>query len=103
MDLTHTITPSIPVWAGFGPSEFSPTIDPKTGKAYEFGKDGFEATRYVLEHARDVAHTHASAALADWRQLFSDADAQFDAEHRFDARDVERADVPERRAYESKR
>jgi len=47
-----------------------------------------KATRYVLEHARDVAHTHASAALADWRQLFSDADAQFDAEHRFDARDV---------------
>ncbi|KHK57848.1 isopropylmalate isomerase [Ralstonia sp. A12] len=47
-----------------------------------------KATRYVLEHARDVAHTHASAALADWRQLFSDADARFDAEHRFDARDV---------------
>ena len=47
-----------------------------------------KATRYVLEHARDVAHTHASAALADWRQLFSDADAQFDAEYRFDARDV---------------
>ncbi|WP_059038896.1 3-isopropylmalate dehydratase large subunit, partial [Ralstonia sp. NT80] len=47
-----------------------------------------KATRYVLEHARDVAHMHASAALADWRQLFSDADAQFDAEHRFDARDV---------------
>ncbi|MGM3277667.1 3-isopropylmalate dehydratase large subunit [Ralstonia sp. 24A2] len=47
-----------------------------------------KATRYVLEHARDVANTHASAALADWRQLFSDADARFDAEHRFDARDV---------------
>lgn len=47
-----------------------------------------KATRYVLEHARDVAHTHASAALADWRQLVSDADSQFDAEHRFDARDV---------------
>ncbi|CAJ0810017.1 MULTISPECIES: 3-isopropylmalate dehydratase large subunit [Ralstonia] len=47
-----------------------------------------KATRYVLEHARDVANTHVSAALADWRQLFSDADAHFDAEHRFDARDV---------------
>jgi kynurenine formamidase len=48
VDLTHTITPSIPVWAGFGPSQFSPTIEPKSGRAYEFGKDGFEATRYVL-------------------------------------------------------
>lgn len=47
-----------------------------------------KVTRYVLEHARDVAHTHASAALADWRQLFSDADAHFDAEHVFDASNV---------------
>ncbi|WKZ86399.1 3-isopropylmalate dehydratase large subunit [Ralstonia pickettii] len=47
-----------------------------------------KATRYVLEHARDVAHTHASAALADWRQLFSDADALFDVEHAFDASEV---------------
>jgi hypothetical protein len=23
--LTHTITPTIPVWAGFGPSTFAPT------------------------------------------------------------------------------
>jgi len=47
-----------------------------------------KATRYVLEHARDVAHTHASAALADWRQLCSDAEAHFDVEHAFDATDV---------------
>ncbi len=48
VDLTHTIAPRIPVWAGFGPSQFTPAIDPKTGKAYTFAKDGFEATRYVL-------------------------------------------------------
>ena len=48
VDLTHTIAPRIPVWAGFGPSQFAPAIDPKTGKAYTFAKDGFEATRYVL-------------------------------------------------------
>ena len=47
-----------------------------------------KATRYVLEHAREVAHTHASAALADWRQLFSDVDARFDAEHTFNASDI---------------
>jgi kynurenine formamidase len=48
VDLTHTITPSIPVWAGFGPASFGPTVDPKTGNAYTWAKDGFEATRYVL-------------------------------------------------------
>ena len=48
VDLTHTITPTIPVWAGFGPATFGPTVDPKTGKAYTWAKDGFEATRYVL-------------------------------------------------------
>lgn len=47
-----------------------------------------KTTRYVLEHARDVAGTHVNAALADWRQLFSDADAQFDAEYHFDASEV---------------
>src|SRR5262245_26515815 len=48
VDLTHTIAPRVPVWAGFGPSEFGPALDPKTGKAYTFAKDGFEATRYAL-------------------------------------------------------
>jgi hypothetical protein len=32
VDLTHTITPSIPVWAGFGPSKFMPTVNPATGQ-----------------------------------------------------------------------
>jgi kynurenine formamidase len=48
VDLTHTIGPSIPVWAGFGPSSFGPTVNPKTGKAYTYKADGFEATRYSL-------------------------------------------------------
>ncbi len=48
IDLTHTITPDMPVWYGFGPSHFSPTIDPKTGKPYTYKKDGFEATHYDL-------------------------------------------------------
>ena len=47
-----------------------------------------KATRYVLEHAQDVAHTYASEALADWQQLFSDADAHFDIEHRFHASEI---------------
>lgn len=48
VDLTHTITPSIPVWAGFGPSSFAPALNPATGTPYSWSKDGFEATRYEL-------------------------------------------------------
>ncbi len=48
IDLTHTITPSIPVWKGFGPAKFEPTVNPETGKAYDYAHDGFEATRYTL-------------------------------------------------------
>src|ERR1051325_4094917 len=48
IDLTHTLTPSIPVWKGFGPAKFGRTVNPETGKPYEYAKDGFEATRYQL-------------------------------------------------------
>lgn len=48
VDLTHAITPSIPVWAGFEASVFGPALDPKTGVPYSWLKDGFEATRYLL-------------------------------------------------------
>jgi kynurenine formamidase len=48
IDLTHTIAPDIPVWYGFGPSKFAPAVDPKTGQAYAYAKDGFEATHYDL-------------------------------------------------------
>ncbi|MEA2282361.1 MAG: hypothetical protein QOK21_2968 [Solirubrobacteraceae bacterium] len=48
ISLSHVIAPRIPVWKGFGPSRFSPAIDPKTGTAYTYRKDGFEATHYDL-------------------------------------------------------
>ncbi len=48
VDLTHTLTPSIPVWKGFGRSTFGPTINPETGKPYQYATDGFEATQYNL-------------------------------------------------------
>jgi kynurenine formamidase len=48
IDLTHEITPGIPVWKGFGPAHFAATVDPKTGKPYRYAKDGFEATAYRL-------------------------------------------------------
>lgn len=48
VDLTHTVTPTIPVWKGFGRSRFSKTVDPATGREYTYEKDGFEATHYDL-------------------------------------------------------
>ena len=49
VDLTHTINPSIPVWAGFGPAKFMPTTDPTTGQPYTYDQGlGFEATHYDL-------------------------------------------------------
>jgi len=48
VDLTHTVTPSIPVWEGFGPSTFAPALKPANGKPYRYENDGFEATQYHL-------------------------------------------------------
>lgn len=48
IDLTHTITPAIPVWHGFGPATFGPTVNPETGKPYTWAADGFEATAYRI-------------------------------------------------------
>ena len=48
IDLSHVIGPDIPVWYGFGPSKFMPSVDPKTGQPYTYEKDGFAATHYDL-------------------------------------------------------
>jgi kynurenine formamidase len=48
VDLTHTITPTIRVWKGFGPSKFTPTVNPENGEPYNYEKDGFSATAYQL-------------------------------------------------------
>jgi kynurenine formamidase len=48
IDLTHTITPDQPVWKGFGPAKFQPTVNPLTGQPYTYAADGFEATAYTL-------------------------------------------------------
>src|SRR5215217_2408574 len=48
IDLTHPITPNMPVWKGFGPAMFEPAVDPSTGIPYTYAKDGFEATAYRI-------------------------------------------------------
>ncbi len=56
VDLTHTITPNIPVWAGFADSTFAPAkagTDTEgfatKGEVYTYAKHGFEATEYNLK------------------------------------------------------
>jgi kynurenine formamidase len=48
VDLTHALTPSIPVWKGFAASTFGRAVNPETGMAYRYAQDGFEANRYDL-------------------------------------------------------
>ena len=48
IDLTHTLTPSIPVWQGFAPSTFGPALNSRTGELFQYATDGFEATHYDL-------------------------------------------------------
>jgi kynurenine formamidase len=48
IDLTHTMSPTIPVWSGFGPARFARTVDPASGKPYTYENDGFEANQYHL-------------------------------------------------------
>ena len=48
IDLTHDITPNMPVWKGFGPATFKPSVNPATGAPYTYATDGFEATAYEL-------------------------------------------------------
>ena len=55
VDLTHTITPTIPVWPGFGDSTFMPAEAgadlgdyAAKGDVYTYDKHGFVATSYLL-------------------------------------------------------
>jgi kynurenine formamidase len=56
VDLTHTVTPNIPVWTGFAQSTFAPAKAgsdmqgfAKKGDVYTYEKHGFEATEYTLK------------------------------------------------------
>lgn len=55
IDLSHVITPTIPVWPGFGDSTFAQAKAGQDlegfatkGETFTFDKHGFEATAYVL-------------------------------------------------------
>lgn len=55
VDLTHAVTPQIPVWEGFGQPSFSSAVAGrdvpgfvKKGERFTYAKHGFEATSYSL-------------------------------------------------------
>jgi kynurenine formamidase len=48
VDLTHSFSPTSPVWSGFGQAKFSPAADPQTKKPYTIKDDGFRTTYYEM-------------------------------------------------------
>jgi kynurenine formamidase len=48
VDLTHSFSPSTPVWKGFGQATFSAAASPETGRPYSVERDGFRAFFYSL-------------------------------------------------------
>ena len=48
VDLTHSFSPTTPVWKGFGPAAFSVAADPETGQPYTIDKNGFRAFFYSI-------------------------------------------------------
>ena len=70
VDLTHSFSPTTPVWPGFGQATFAPATDPATGRPYTIEQDGFRALRYTLvgqygTHIDPPAHFDAHGQTLD--------------------------------------
>jgi kynurenine formamidase len=70
VDLTHTFSPTTPVWQGFGPATFSPAADPVTHRPYTITQDGYRAFQYSLvgqygTHIDPPAHFDAHGKTLD--------------------------------------
>jgi kynurenine formamidase len=70
VDLTHSFSPTTPVWAGFGQATMSAAADPKTYRPYTLDKDGFRSTYYSLvgqygTHVDPPAHFSAEGMTMD--------------------------------------
>ena len=70
VDLTHSFSPSTPVWKGFGPATFSAATDPATGRPYTIDHDGFRAQFFAMvgqygTHIDPPAHFDAAGTTVD--------------------------------------
>lgn len=70
VDLTHSISPTTPVWQGFGQATFTAASDPKTYRPYSLEQDRFRTTFYSMvgqygTHVDPPAHFHAKGITLD--------------------------------------
>jgi len=70
VDLTHSFSPSTPVWKGFGQAAFAAAADPATGRPYSLDQDGFRATFFAMvgqygTHVDPPAHFDAHGQTLD--------------------------------------
>src|SRR3954470_18756110 len=70
VDLTHSFSPSTPVWSGFGQATMSAACDPKTLRPYTIDHDGFRTTFYSLvgqygTHVDPPAHFRSDGLTMD--------------------------------------
>lgn len=70
VDLSQSISPSSPVWQGFGQASFTAAADPKTYQPYTLEKDGFRTTYYSMvgqygTHVDPPAHFSATGLTQD--------------------------------------
>ena len=70
VDLTHSFSPTSPVWSGFGQAKFSPASDPQTKKQYTIKDDGFRTTYYEMvgqygTHVDPPSHFSEGGATMD--------------------------------------
>jgi kynurenine formamidase len=70
VDLTHSFSPTTPVWGGFGQATMSAASDPKTHRPYTIEKDGFRSIVYSMvgqygTHIDPPAHFNADGMTMD--------------------------------------
>ncbi|PYQ29797.1 MAG: cyclase [Acidobacteria bacterium] len=70
VDLTHSFSPTTPVWGGFGQATMSAACDPKTHRPFTIEQDGFRTTFYSLvgqygTHVDPPAHFRGDGLTMD--------------------------------------
>ena len=70
VDLTHSFSPTSPVWSGFGQATMTAAADPKTHDPYTVEKSGFRTTFYSMvgqygTHIDPPAHFDADGMTMD--------------------------------------
>ena len=70
VDLTHSFSPTTPVWSGFGQATMTAASDPKTHRPYTIEKDGFRTIFYSMvgqygTHVDPPAHFSSDGMTLD--------------------------------------